>query len=108
MRWTAGEHDEEYDESVRGASPHASRPRSPRPSSALGPRGTAVVFTSGGPIAWAVAARSARAAAPDLWLRLNPVTVNAGVTSSSSGARGTTLVSFNDHDHLAPDHVTYR
>ena len=70
------------------------------------PQGTAVVFTSGGPIAWAAATRLDGGA--HLWLRLNQVTINAGVTSFVVGSRGATLLSFNEHTHLSPDHQTYR
>ena len=44
----------------------------------------------------------------DLWLRLNPVTVNTGVTKLVNGRRGITLLTVNEHSHLAPDAVTYR
>ena len=73
-------------------------------------RGTAVVLTSGGPIAWAVATLLADdpVTRTGLWLRLNPVSVNSGVSTVVRGSRGTTLVSFNAHDHLAPDLLTYR
>jgi broad specificity phosphatase PhoE len=71
-----------------------------------GTGGTAVVCTSGGPISW-VAARLL-GGGTDTWMRLNPVVVNASVTKLVSGRRGTTLVTFNDHAHLEPDHVTYR
>ena len=76
--------------------------------------GTAVVLTSGGPIAWAAASLLAdsTAARTDLWLRLNPVSVNTGVSTIVCGGRGTTLVSFNAHDHLlsarSPHLLTYR
>ena len=43
-----------------------------------------------------------------LWLRLNQVTVNTGVTKLVNGTRGITLLSLNEHSHLAPDAVTYR
>ena len=48
----------------------------------------------------------------DLWLRLNPVSINTGVSTVVCGSRGTTLVSFNAHDHLfvdgSADLLTYR
>lgn len=108
-RWASGEHDAAYDESfaaftgrVEAAVAHAldGLPRS----------GTAVVLTSGGPVAWACAALLAdgRQARTDLWLRLNPVSVNTGTSTVVRGARGTTLVSFNAHDHLSPELITYR
>jgi hypothetical protein len=68
------------------------------------------VLTSGGPIAWAVASLLADDAATrtDLWLRLNPVSINTGTSTVVCGARGTTLVAFNAHDHHSPDLLTYR
>ena len=109
IRWTAGNHDEEYDESFASFSARVEASLS-RLVEALPPRGTAVVLTSGGPIAWADASLLADAppARTDLWLRLNPVSVNTGVTTIVCGARGTTLVSFNAHDHLSPELLTYR
>jgi len=39
----------------------------------------------------------------------NHVVVNAAITKVVSGRRGVSLVSFNEHGHLEPDHlVTYR
>jgi hypothetical protein len=65
-----------------------------------------VVFTSGGPMGWAAA--SALAGDATTWLRLNEVTVNTGVTKLVTGARGTTLLTVNEHSHLPLDAVTYR
>ena len=48
------------------------------------------------------------AARTDLWLRLNPVSINTGTSTIVRGGRGTTLVAFNAHDHLSPDLLTYR
>ncbi len=64
----------------------------------LGPRGTGVVVTSGGPVSWVAA--SLLGAGTPVWGRLNPVVVNASVTKVVVGRRGATLVSFNDHSHL--------
>jgi hypothetical protein len=36
------------------------------------------------------------------------VSVNTGTSTVVRGSRGTTLVSFNAHDHLSPDLITYR
>ena len=36
------------------------------------------------------------------------MTVNTGVSKIVRGSRGTTLVTFNEHDHLSPDLLTYR
>jgi len=108
-RWTSGEHDEAYDESF-GAFTSRVEAALTRLADALPARGTAVVLTSGGPIAWACASLLADApsARTDLWLRLNPVSVNTGTSTVIRGSRGTTLVSFNAHDHLSPDLITYR
>lgn len=108
-RWTSGEHDDDYDESFTafstrvGAALDALVERLPR-------SGTAVVLTSGGPVAWLAATLLAEhpATRTALWLRLNPVSVNTGVSTVVVGSRGTTLVTWNAHDHLSPDLVTYR
>jgi broad specificity phosphatase PhoE len=103
-RWTAGDHDHEYDE------PYPAFVR--RVGEALeqlaAAAGTAVVFTSGGPIASVVA--QLLAAGVDTYGRLAPVVVNAGVTKLVTGRRGVTLVSFNEHAHLesTPELLTYR
>lgn len=110
LRWTSGDHDEHYDESFAAFTSRVDAALS-RLVEALPARGTAVVLTSGGPIAWAAAALLAdgSSARTDLWLRLNPVSINTGVSTVVCGARGTTLVSFNAHDHLtSPDLLTYR
>ncbi|GAA1564547.1 hypothetical protein GCM10009789_17500 [Kribbella sancticallisti] len=56
------------------------------------------MFTSGGPIT-AVVGRLL-SGGDDLWLRLNPVTVNTAITKLVSGRSGLTLISFNEHGHL--------
>lgn len=75
-------------------------------------RGTTVVVTSGGVIAACVSGlldlgddRAVRAA---VWNRLNTVVVNSSVTTLVVGRRGTTLVSFNEHVHLAAEALSYR
>jgi broad specificity phosphatase PhoE len=104
-RWTAGGHDDDYDEPF-----HAFRSRVEsalrRTVSASGPGGVAVVSTSGGPISWVAA--SLLGGGVDTWMRLNPVMVNSSVSKVVVGRTGTTLVSLNDHGHLEPDRVTYR
>ncbi len=107
-RWTAGTYDDEYTESftafgerVLGALDDL--------AGRLEGGGTAVVVTSGGPIARVVAELLGGGA--DLHRRLAPVVVNASVTKVVVGRRGTTLVSFNDHGHLehpARELTTYR
>jgi broad specificity phosphatase PhoE len=110
LRWTSGDHDEHYDESFSAFTSRVEAAMA-RLVDTLPAKGTAVVLTSGGPIAWAVASLLADPSdsRTDLWLRLNPVSINTGVSTVVCGARGTTLVSFNAHDHLTtPDLLTYR
>ena len=73
----------------------------------LGSGETALAFTSGGVIA-ALAARLL--GLPDrAMVAFNHVVVNAAITKVVSGRRGMSLVSFNEHGHLEPDHlVSYR
>ena len=109
QRWTSGEHEEAYDESFAAFTGRVDASMA-RLASSLPSRGTAVVLTSGGAIAWTVASLLAddTAARTDLWLRLNPVSINTGTSTIVRGGRGTTLVAFNAHDHLSPDLLTYR
>lgn len=75
----------------------------------MGKRGTALVFTSGGPIS-AVAAELLDAG-PEGWLRINRVIANASVTKIVTGRSGMSLVTFNDHAHFEGprrDLLTYR
>lgn len=68
--------------------------------------GTAVVFTSGGPVAALTAALVDGGASA--YRRLMPVMVNTSVTKVVSGRRGLSLLAFNAHDHLPRELVTYR
>jgi broad specificity phosphatase PhoE len=108
-RWTSGDHDEAYDESFAAFTARVGAAVA-RLADSLPRSGTAVVLTSGGPVAWAAASLLAdtEAARTDLWLRLNPVSINTGTTTIVCGSRGTTLVSFNAADHLSPNLITYR
>lgn len=109
-RWTGGGYDDGYAESF-GAFTDRVGVALRRTAEAVG-SGTAVVFSSGGPVSWATASLLAhdREAAGRLWRKLNPVCVNSGVTRLVTGRRGTTLVTFNEHHHLdgVPDVLTYR
>jgi broad specificity phosphatase PhoE len=103
-RWASGEHDDEYTETF------ADFQR--RVVDALGAAGeglrsgqTAVVVTSAGVIASAVV--QLLGVGPDVWHKVQTVTVNTGVTVVADGRQGMTLVSFNDHSHLLPADVTY-
>ncbi|GAB2681672.1 histidine phosphatase family protein [Kribbella swartbergensis] len=69
-----------------------------RTAERLGKGETAVVVTSGGPIA-AVVSRLV-SGGDGLWLKLNPVTVNTAITKIVSGRSGLTMVSYNEHGHL--------
>lgn len=100
-KWTSGEHDGDYAESFP-----AFRERVAAALADLTDLGTVVVITSGGPIS-AVTADLLDAGLAT-YARLAPVVVNASVTRVVSGRRGLTLVSFNDHQHLAGDLLTYR
>jgi broad specificity phosphatase PhoE len=107
-RWTDGRHAEEYDESFDAFGRRVDAALR-RTVDRLGPRQTALVVTSGGPVSWAAA--SLLRAGADVWTGLNPVVVNASVTKVVVGRRGATLVSFNDHSHLEAadaDLVSYR
>ena len=108
-QWTSGAQDERYDEPF-GAFGDRVGAALDRLAADLPRRGTAVVLTSGGPVAWAAAALLADdpATRTGLWLRLNAVSVNTGVSTVVVGSRGTTLVTWNAHDHLSPDLLTYR
>lgn len=93
-RWTAGDHDHEYEESFPQFRD--------RVAGALGAAaalaGTVVVVTSGGPIA--SVATQLLDAGTSTYVRLAPVVVNSSRTLLVTGDRGTTMVSFNEHDHL--------
>ena len=115
-RWTGAAHDPDYDEpfGAFGDRVAAALRRTAEAVDRSSGGGTAVVFTSGGPVSWATAtllgADLDQAGRSRLWRRLNPVCVNTGVTKMVTGRRGLTLVSFNEHTHLdpTPDLLTYR
>lgn len=71
---------------------------------ALGKGQRAVVFTSGGVIA--ALAQQLTGASPDVFVALNRVTVNGGITKIVSGRSGTTLLSFNEHAHFEAEAAT--
>ena len=107
-RWTGGDYDADYTESFEAFTGRVREALRRTTEQA----GTVLVFTSGGPIAWATASLLTEdpEVAKGLWRRLNPVCVNSGVTRLVTGRRGTTLVTFNGHAHLdgVPDVLTYR
>jgi broad specificity phosphatase PhoE len=78
-----------------------------RTAERLGKGETAVVFTSGGPIA--VVVSRLLSGGDGLWPRLNPVTINTAITKVVSGRSGLTVVSYNEHGHLdGSELLTYR
>lgn len=106
-RWASGEHDADYHEdfpTFRARIDDALAGVLGR----VGPSGTVVVFTSGGPVAW-VAASLVDGGVP-AWARMSRVVVNSSVSKVVVGRRGASLVSFNDHSHLEaePGLLTYR
>lgn len=109
-RWTGGQYDGEYTESFTAFTGRVDEALE-RLADLVG-SGTALVFTSGGPIAWAAASllTDDRDSASRLWRKLNPVCVNSGVTRLVTGSRGITLVTFNGHAHLdgVPGALSYR
>ena len=109
-RWTGGEYDDDYTEPFEAFTARVEEALT-KLADSVG-SGTALVFTSGGPIAWACASLLADPSdvRTGLWRRLNPVCVNSSVTRLVTGRRGLTLVTFNDHAHLDahPELLTYR
>jgi broad specificity phosphatase PhoE len=110
-RWASGVYDADYPESfvdflrrVRDAIGHAARN--------AGERRTAVVVTSGGPIAAACAMLTEVGEEPRRlaasWSRFNAVMVNASVTRVVVGSTGARLLTFNEHSWLDRELVTYR
>jgi broad specificity phosphatase PhoE len=100
-RWTGGEHDADYTESYADF-----RDRAHAALMEVASVGTVVAVSSGGPIA-AIATVVLDGGAAT-YSRLLPGIVNAGITRVISGRRGLTLLTFNEHQHLAPDLITHR
>ena len=104
-RWTGGAHAADYDEPFDAFTGRVEEAVQ-RAAARLGPGETGLVFTSGGPIAWAAA--RLLGGGVEQWGRLNPVQVNTGLSRLVTGSRGTTLVSLNEQAHLGPETLTYR
>lgn len=106
-RWASGDHDAEYHEDFPSFRTRIDDAFA-RTLARVDGVGTAVVFTSGGPVSW-VAATLADGGVP-VWARLSRVVVNSSVTKVVVGRRGASLLTFNDHSHLeaTPDLLTYR
>lgn len=107
-RWVSGEHDGDYSESWP-----AFRARCLQALDtiieALPASGTALVFTSGGPIS---AVAQTLLGVPDAdAFRINWLLVNCGVTKVIYGSRGKHLSTLNEHGHFEgerQDLITYR
>ncbi|MDQ4052437.1 MAG: histidine phosphatase family protein [Actinomycetota bacterium] len=73
---------------------------------------TAVVVSSGGPIAVTCAdlvdPDADQAGLARAWARFNTVTVNSSVTRVLVGPTGARLLTFNEHSHLEADALSYR
>lgn len=73
---------------------------------------TVVVVTSGGTIGIACARltdpEADTPAIARIWARFNAVTVNSSVTRVVVGSTGPRLLTFNEHQHLVGDAITYR
>src|SRR3954468_5102700 len=110
-RWASGAYNSDYPESfaefigrVRDGVGRAARK--------AGERRTAVVVTSGGPIAAACAMLTEVGEeprrVPASWARFNAVIVNASVPRIVVGSSGARLLTFNEHAALDRELVTYR
>ncbi|MDP3889607.1 histidine phosphatase family protein [Nocardioides sp.] len=104
-RWTAGRAEEEYAESFRVFADRVDAALSRAARRVSG--GTAVVVTSGAPIALVAASLLHREPEPATltslgatWRALNAVVITTSVTKVVLGRRGATLVVFNEHGHL--------
>jgi broad specificity phosphatase PhoE len=77
---------------------------------ALAAGGDVAVFSSGGPVGWAVATLLADGGGAELWTRLNRMMVNSALTRVISGSRGLNLLSYNEQSHLdgVPGTLSYR
>lgn len=104
-RWASGDHDGDYHETFSAFTDRVDAAFD-RVISGLSSGQTAVCFSSAGAIAW-VSARLLGGGFPS-FIALNRASVNSGVTKIVTGASGTSLISLNDHGHLASGQVTYR
>jgi broad specificity phosphatase PhoE len=105
QRWTGGDSDDDYDESFPA---FTERVDAALRRTADQAEGTVVVVSSGGPIG--LVASRLLAGDGSLWVALNRVAVNTGVTKLLTGRSGVTLSTYNEHSHLEHDRsmVTYR
>jgi broad specificity phosphatase PhoE len=112
QRWTGGGFDADYPETYAAFRARVAGSVE-RANAAAGPGGTVAVVSSGGPIA-AVCAMLVDPTGDDpatfarLWSRFNTVCVNTGVTRVVVGSTGARMLTFNEHQHLDGNLVTYR
>ncbi len=105
-RWTSGEHDGDYSETL--AQFHA-RVASAFEEQTAGVSGNVVIASSGGVISSICA--DLLGEGPGVWMQLNRVMMNAGITKVVLGKRGRSMVTFNDTGHLeraGREYLTYR
>ena len=102
-RWMSGDYDDDYDEPfpdftarVEAALRRTAAGRAPATSPSSSP-------AAGRSRGWWPRCSAPR---PPTCAAAEPRHVNASVSKLVVGARGTTLVSFNDHGHLEPGHVS--
>lgn len=109
--WIVGE-DRDYEETFAGFTERVTAAL--ERTVGLAATGNVAVFTSGGPIAWAVASVLAEGGLEqgpgDLWTKLNRMAVNSALTRLISGSRGVNLLSYNEQSHLdgVPGALSYR
>ena len=110
-RWASGAYDSDYPESFAAFIGRV-RDGIGRAARKAGERRTAVVVTSGGPIAAACAMLTEVGEEPRrlaaAWTRFNSVMVNVSVTRVVVGSSGARLLTFNEHSWLDRELVTYR
>lgn len=102
-RWTSGDYDDEYAEPFPAFRARVASALTDLVDSQVG---TTVVVTSGGPIA-AVTTDLLQAGLAT-HTHLTVVVANASLTRIITGRRGASLVTFNEHQHLPGDLLTYR
>lgn len=104
-RWASGDHDADYAETHSAFTARVDRAFDDA-RAATGSGETTIVVSSAGSIGWTVA--RLMGGDFDQWMAFTRVTINTGITKIVTGRSGISLVSFNEHTHLAPDIVTYR
>lgn len=104
-RWASGDHDADYAETHTAFTTRVDQAFADA-RAATGSGETTLVVSSAGSIGWTVA--RLMGGDFDQWMAFTRVTINTGITKIVTGRSGISLVSFNEHTHLAPDIVTYR